>query len=200
MAKKIKRDYPILIACQIVGYYENDIPKAFDTKKQKVLNPTNIDDKIYIYERQVKDWFLNKASELICNEENGFIVLMICLSYFEGVEQYIRGTESIGPSSKEFFRNAIHRLYPTKFSDDKLNDLYKEARCGLFHSGMVRGKIIINNEFDNSIEFPDEDTILINPVKILFDIKEDFRKYINEIRNPSNTTMRDNFSKMFNII
>jgi hypothetical protein len=198
MPKKIKRAYPILIASQIVGYYENDTPKAFDTMKQKVLNPTNIDDKIYIYERQVKGWFLNKASKLISNEENGFIVLMICLSYFEGVEQYRKGVGSNG-RSKEFFKNSIHRQYPDKFTDIQLDELYTEARCGLFHSGMVRGKIIINNEFTSSIEFPDGDTILISPEKILQDITKDFKKYIIDLRNPLNTTVRNNFQQMFMI-
>ena len=196
MAKRVRRDYPIYIAPDILGYYENNMPNALDERKSKQLNPDNVDDKIYIYERQVNEWFLNRASRLVKGKYNGFIVLMVCLSYLEGVEQYRQGIRSNG-CSKEFFRESINKIYLNCFSENELNELYSEARCGLFHNGMVSGKIVIDNTFRNAIEFPNTDTININPKKLLLDIKHDFKYYILELRDSNNIDTRDKFNRMF---
>ena len=61
MAKQIRRNYTIDIAPDILGFYENFMPKAFDRRNAKELNPNDMDDKIYIYDRQVNEWFLKRA-------------------------------------------------------------------------------------------------------------------------------------------
>lgn len=194
MAKRIRRNYPIYIAPKILGYFEENLPRAFDEKEAKELNPNNIDDKIYIYERQVKGWFLNRASKLVRGQNNGFIVLMICLSYLEGIQQYIEGRSSNG-NSNNFFINSVHRIYPSEFQDYDLRELYSEARCGLFHNGMVSGKIIISREYTEAIEISNHDTIKINHELLLRDIRNDFNMYINNLRVDED--LRNNFDRMF---
>lgn len=71
---------------------------------------------------------------------------MIYLSYFEGFEQYRLGRYS-NRDSKEFYVSAMERLYPSEYQRGQLEGFYSEARCDLFHNGMVRGRIIINYEF-----------------------------------------------------
>lgn len=105
---------------------------------------------------------------------------MICLSYLEGVEQYRRGQRSNG-NSREFFVSAVNKIYPNKYRDTDLNDFYREARCGLFHNGMVGGRIIINNQFNKSLEFLNGD-IKINTKEFLKDIKIDFQNYLHDLQ------------------
>lgn len=200
MPKRIRRDYPIYIAPDITGFYDNGgNAKAFDERTKTELNPNTIDDKIYIYERQVRKWFLDKATKLVKGKNNGFLVLMICLSYLEGVEQYIQGQVS-NSRSKEFFRNSMHRIYPGLFQNDELNELYSEARCGLFHNGMVSGKILISLSYADSITIPDLDTIQINPQNFLIDIKQDFKKYLAILRDTRNILPREKFNGLFSNI
>ncbi len=196
MPKKIRHDFAIYIAPSIQGYYEDGYPKAFDDTNSLELNPDDINAKIYIYERQVNEWFLNRASSLISEKKNGFIILMICLAYFEGVEQYRTGNSSRWHSS-EFFINSVKRVYGETFENTELEDLYSEARCGLFHNGMVSGKILIDYSLESSIEIPNNSTIKINPKKLLKDIKKDFKKYIKDLKNNSNIDLRVNFDQMF---
>lgn len=197
MAKRIRRDFPIYIAPDITGFYDSmGIAHAWDEKTGNALDPNNIDDKIYIYESQVKRWFLNKATSLAKGKNNGFLVLMICFSYIEGVEQYIQGSRS-NKRSKEFFRDSMNRIYPGKFLDSDLDVLYSEARCGLFHNGMVRGKILINLEYEDPISIPNADTIMINPNKFLNNIKRDFDNYIAILKKSINCEQRRNFNDMF---
>jgi hypothetical protein len=198
MSKKLRKE-PINIASDIVGWLdENNNPHVFDERSGRRLDARNIDHKITIYERQVKDWFLIPATNLTKykNKNKGFIVLMICLSYLEGIEQYRKGQNSNG-QSKFFFVSVMERIYPNKFQNHELEDFYSEARCGLFHNGMVRGRIIINNEFQKSIEFV-ESNIKISPSKFLKDIKEDFENYLQELR--TNEESRNTFDKMYSNI
>ncbi len=198
MTKKLRREIKIYIAPDIIGWIDIDgKPIIRDEKNNKNLDPHNIDDKITIYERQVKDWFLKPATRYTRAWNNGFIVMMICMSYIEGVEQYISGQRSTN-NSKTFFKRSIHRLYPNKYEDHQLDELYSEARCSLFHDGMVKGKIIYNYSFQEPLEFEDYDTIKLNPKKLLEDIKADFKAFIEILR--STPESRAKFDRMYSIL
>lgn len=178
MAKRLRQNRPIYIAPDIIGELNDRYePYVFDERNGNALNARNINDKIVIYERQVFDWFLNPARNLIRyrNRNKGFIVLMICLSYIEGVEQYRQGQDSNG-QSRRFFIDSMERIYPNTYNQQDIGDLYREARCGLFHNGMVKGRIIINNNFPVSLTFNNGD-IEISPSKLLRDIRTDFQSY-----------------------
>jgi hypothetical protein len=198
MAKRLRQDRPIYIAPDIWGVLNGSEPYVIDERnKNTKLDPRNIDDKITIYERQVMDWFLNPAQKLsrYRNRNKGFIVLMICLSYIEGVEQYRKGQSSNG-QSRNFFISSMNRIYQNQFSPQDLGDLYREARSGLFHNGMVQGRIIINNSFLRSLAFNNGD-IEISPSKFLRDIRNDFQNYIRDLRDQNNFELRINFNNMF---
>src|SRR5690554_3007343 len=116
MPKRLRRE-PIYIAPEIISRIDDsDRPWVFDERTGEELNPIDALDKIKIYERQVKDWFLNPALNLVKykSENKGFIVLMICLSYMEGVEEYRTG-ESSRNRSEVFFKNGLNRIYPDRF-------------------------------------------------------------------------------------
>lgn len=196
MAKRIRREL-IHIAPEIVGHL-NDLgePIVLDERHNRELDPYSIDDKIIIYERQVKGWFLNPARRFLTLNNHGFIVLMICLSYLEGVQQYIVGESSNG-RSREFFIDSLHRLYPDTFSNNNLRSLYRDARCGLFHTGMVNGQIIISPDFPVSIFFQDAMTIKINQNLLYNDIVNDFNQYLDLLRNEDNFDLRMNFNRMY---
>jgi len=203
MPKQIERDQEIYLAPEILGKYENGEPIAIDERNDNErLNPRNVDDKIKIYQREVEEWFLNPASELIQQEsfKNAFIVLMISMSYIEGVEQYKTGRSSDGKSIA-FFIKSFNRLYPNKFQKEHIKKLYAKARCGLFHNGMVKGGVIFNNAYEQPITFEDNgERIKINPCLLLQDIQHDFQKYITELTNRNNTSTRENFDRMFIVL
>jgi hypothetical protein len=202
MPKQIQRNEEIYLAVEILGRYQDGNPTVLDERSGEILDPKNIDHKIKIYEREVREWFLNTASRLLENDDfnNAFVVLMICMGYFEGVEQYKTGKGS-SARSKDFFKDSFKRLYPGKFRERELDNLYSKSRCGLFHNGMVKGGVIFNYEFDEPIEFENGgDTIKINPKLLLEDIISDFDLYIRELKNVDNTITRDNFDRMFNVV
>ncbi len=197
MAKRIRQKEQIYLAPQILGFYENHTPQAYDEKNQELLDPSLLDHKIIIYERQVKEWFLSRATNYKRGDKNGFVILMICFSYLEGVEEYRQGRSS-NSRSRQFFKNSLNRIYPSKFSDDELDNFYSEARCGLFHTGMVRGAILINSNYEEAILFEDLNDIKVNPHILLRDIIDDFNSYLSDLRNTENVDLRNRFDNMFN--
>lgn len=197
MPKKI-RTSPLYIASGIKANKDNNNNyNVYDEIEKISLDPNNPDDKIKIYKRQVENWFLNPAEEFLKLDDCGFIVLMICLSYFEGVEEYKQGKGS-NNNSKSYFIDSINKLYPNIHTNKQLGDLYKEARCGLFHTGMIKGKTIISYDFESPINFVDENTIKINPELLLRDIKKDFSNFIEQLRNDTNKKQR--FSELYSNI
>jgi hypothetical protein len=198
MPKRLRTE-PIFVAPEITGRIDNNgIPIVRDNRTNVTLNPDEVDDKITIYERQVREWFLLPAQRLLEGNNNGFIILMVCLSYIEGIEQYRVGRNS-NRQSQDFFVRSMNRIFGEIYSRDNLIDLYSEARCGLFHNGMTKGKVIIRNSFEPAIRFADFERIEISPEKLLDIIEEDFENYLNELRNPENMELRDNFDRMFSI-
>ena len=195
MSKRLRLT-PIHIAPNILGYLDDHgTPHIINKCTRENLSPYDINDKIVVYKAQVNGWFLEPAERLLKSRCNtGFIVLMICLSYIEGVEQYRRGMSS-NRNSRSFFISGLKRICPyLNHEDYNLELLYKEARCGLFHNGMVEKRIIINNSFSPSIKF-EEDDIKISPSKLLRDIKNDFNAYLDELT--TNPELRGNFARMF---
>lgn len=169
------------------------------------LDPTNLDDKIKIYQREVEEWFLKPAKSLVRTSgdrfNNSLVVLMICMSYIEGVEQYKTGVSS-DKQSKDLFRLSIIRMYPNEsFSDSNINRLYSDSRCGLFHNGMVKAGVRFSDDYEKAIEFQNGGNIRINPRQLLKDVVADFDKYILELNNITDpdSVARQNFDRMFKL-
>ncbi|MCK5580754.1 MAG: hypothetical protein KAJ18_05720 [Candidatus Omnitrophica bacterium] len=201
MSKRLRQNIWLYVAPQIKGKFDNHgTPIVYDEKTKKHLDPSNIDDKVFIYERQVNGWFLNHAARLKKSKYAGFIILMLGISYIEGVEQYREGQESRNNSSR-FFKKGLKRIFNlNNIPEYKLSDFYHHARCGLFHTGMTRDKITINGSLPETIDFTNDDEIKINQIKFINTIKAEFKSYITELKNQTNTTLRTNFNQMFTIL
>lgn len=197
MAKEINREGSIYIAPQILGWFDENEPKAYDESNQCYLDLRNVNHKAIIYERQVRGWFLNPAKRMMRfkKEDNGFVVLMICFSYLEGLEQLRVGKSSKGDGSV-FFRDSLKRLYIDIHSDEDLGKLYGPARCGLFHDGMTRGSILVDFTCTASLNFS-EDRIRINPKKLLNDIEMDFNQYVHALKFNGSENLKENFNKLY---
>ena len=210
MSKQIQRNEEIYVAPQMLGKYKDPTPVVIDKRNSDdKLDPTNVDHKIKIYEREVKEWFLEPAKSLLNQNSfnNSFLVLMVCMAYLEGVEQYKTGIDS-SRRSKDCFLDSIKRLYPDKYIDGDIGKLYSKSRCGLFHNGMVKGGVIFSYSYEDVIKFEQNgEVIKINPRKLLQDVESDFDRYIKELKNidnsrrdENNRTARENFDRMFSVL
>jgi hypothetical protein len=217
MGKKIGDEW-VNIAPDIRARKRGNRTIVEDLKTNTQLNINNIDDKIKMYERQVKEWFFKRVSYSMRGKNYGFIGLMVCLAHLEGVQEYREGVRSDNRErrnrrnrrsrehvdnprdelvgSKEFFVASLKRIYGDQYLEPQLEKFYEQARCGLFHDGMTKEMVRYNYEFPQALDFNVEGLIKVNPKVLLKDIKKDFIKYLKELRTVTNTDLRTNFNNM----
>lgn len=210
MSKKIVSDQRIYVAPGMIGDISEGIPRVIDEfNGSRLLDPKRLSHKILIYEREVTGWFINPAKELLKSDSfsNGFIILMVCMAYFEGVEQYRQGSTSTA-RSREIFTNALDRVYNGKFTTPQIESLYNKCRCGLFHNGMVKNGILFNSTYPDSIEFTEDNSrINVNQAILLNDVERDFTSFISCLMQGETSSncalsdeLRNNFDQMFNVV
>ena len=204
MSKRIMPDYPIYVAPQMLGEYVEGSPIVLDERNGNTINPYQLNGKIIIYQRQVEGWFLEPAEYLLKQmyTQASFVVLSICLSYLEAVQQHKEGEPSRN-NSRAFFLRAFQDVFSSSEMEDEFADLlYIEGRCGLFHDGMTRGKMVYDMELDKAfkvINNGSQDTIYFHPKYCLEGVKAHFADYLGKLRNEEEVTLRNNFGSMFTV-
>ena len=160
-------------------------------------------NKIDVIADRVNGWFLNWADDLNDNKPHaGFAVLHLAFSYFEFIAIFLNGEDSHS-KSKRFFNQGFLSVFPDlsgkpeSIVDELLEILYKNARCGFFHSGMVKKGILLHDH-DKIISFQNGN-IFIDRYKFVGAIKRHFNKYIEDLRN-GNTELTKNFLKAWDIV
>ena len=189
-------------------YISGTLPNKIFTFEQKSNGTANIekvidydfDAKILVYEDRVRGWFLDFARKLSKEKHSGFILLMICVSYLEGNQQFREGKESRQRESGEMIKRAMQRMMKIPKEYEKVLDLFiSEVRCGLFHDGMTRKHILLKDNISHPLMIDeDKEIVIISPSKLLELIDIDLELYIKELRNPSNRELRNNFERFWN--
>ena len=200
MAKNPQLGEDIHIAPGITGKRNGngELVITVDSTQKRLYPDKHIEDKIYIFEKQVKGWFLDRASKLGEQEDDGFVILMIATAYIEEIEQYRTGQSSEG-NSCSFFTDGIKRIFDIDSRyDERISNLYKELRCGLFHNGMTGPYIRIHSTiYKKPIDFTDGIIIKINQKLFLEKVKEDFEEYLIELRGTEHSELINNFNSMY---
>lgn len=165
---------------------------------------------LVVYEDQTRGWFHDQARILEkASDHAGFVLLLIAVSYIESYAVFWKGKDSRN-RSQEFFRDAFKDIFPIEAGnsailDKAINEIYHQVRCGLFHVGVTRGKVILSGEFDHAVgievnnETKEVVRISINPHKILDTIEEHFSSYVMRLRNPDEEELRTNFNRAWNL-
>ncbi len=162
----------------------------------ETLDINDIKTKIIVYEDRVKNWFLQIAENLKKDNEAGFVILSIAIAYIEGNQQFRDGKSSHN-QSKKFFIRGMRRIFDkANVPEPILKSYYDQIRCGLFHDGMTKKNVVISGDFPSPISYTgnqngQNSVIRINPHKFSDKIKEDFEKYISELK--SDTELIKNF-------
>jgi hypothetical protein len=188
---------------------------------QEIPWPPSFEEKVEIFYHRLLGWQLHVA-DLVSNggealahgdhvstvpsiPHSGFAVLQICLSYFETIAQYQR----VNPNttlSGDFFREGVHAIFPELGQAEQaqidafLDILYKNARCGLYHSSMTRGGVGLGQP-GNNIAMAFNSTrkqLVIDPHVLPRALKEHLESYRKQLLDPRSGNIRDTFEKQFN--
>jgi hypothetical protein len=191
---------------------ESRISPNFSDEK---LKSGSLDDLIDVFEDRLKNWLLAPAKALLGVRFGEVAALSLLLSYFEACAIYTKGKDSKG-QSKEFFRAGFLEVFLRKarLSGSLLGRiadmLYEDARCGLFHEGMLREHIFFGNgPGELTVTLPrvngkiDEtgpiQSVLIDPQKFYIVVERHVTEYLKALRDPSNVEIRDNFKRAIDL-
>ena len=192
-------------------------PQYTDAK----LSPgCTVDDKIDVFEDGMDGWLLRHALALTDEKYNfrkdsGFAVLMLTTAYFEPIESYYTG-QSSERNSRAFFRRGFLRVFSAlpstlkqygygdadRVADDIANEIYGHLRCGLFHEGGTKFKIIIREDtaplgFMLEKTTGDVGSIVIDPRRFVAEVQHHLQGYVGQLRDQSQIDLRQRFEAFF---
>ncbi len=186
--------------------------------------PQTVDDKIRVFEDQVRGWKLNIAEEAIArNGDAGFAVMDIVTSYFELIGTCIKGpgqkktvpdkkkggTKQVDFGSGDYFRAGMMEVFDELAKADPalvdrlLRAFYKDVRCGLYHQAMTRNGVLLSGNVTGPVVFQDDKAagtttaILINPKRFVARLQAHLKDYVALISDTSNTDARNRFEAAF---
>jgi hypothetical protein len=170
----------------------------------------SLDDLIAVFQDRLRYWLLEPAKALLEFPFGDLAALHLLLGFFEPHSIYLKGQDS-KDQSQRFFCDGFVEVFratgiPESVSRRVAEVLYKEARCGLFHEGMLRERIFfgrpgkalwvtfpkIDGEMDTNGEIQ---SIVIDARQLCFEIERYASEYVASLRDTTNTALRENFKK-----
>jgi hypothetical protein len=163
----------------------------------------SIDEKIEVFEDRVIGWQIEIAEtieKLIRTEPSmhhaGYALVSVLFSCFEMMAQFIEGKPSDGGSKKAFVRGFKY-VYPgTKLMDAEIEGIYSKIRCGMYHDGHTKFGTLISSSYPDTFSV-NGDTTLLNPHKLVADVKNHFQGYVSTLKDKMKTTERNNFEATY---
>ncbi len=173
-------------------------PRFTDDK----LNGASFEDVIERFEDRMSGWLIEPANHLKSQQHAGFAILAIVLSYFEPIGQALEGSRKNGGSRKLFARG-LQAVFPdlgASESDTLIRELYEQLRCGMFHDGLTREKVVISPASPHAFAIERDDDgslkrVTVTPVNLMYHLQNHLKEYTRQLRDPANIELRHNFVK-----
>jgi hypothetical protein len=141
--------------------------------------------------------------------------LDIVFSYFEMIAKYEDGFAKIG-KSEDYFKEGVYSVFPefhhmpapaTPLSpvgnvvpivNVALGLMYEGIRCGLYHSGITNGRIMLTGEIKAPMAFDLQNQMLIvNPHLLVPKLKTHLTDYVVRLKDVNNADLRTKFEARY---
>ncbi len=168
----ITEDYYL---CEGIYLKANEKELIDERKCNKKLHiDTNNNDKITVFEREVKEWIIHPINTLIYDDikkiktikdssgnkikivhykykpfKNAIAILFSAFSYIEKIQRYYNGTPFINGdrNSTALLVEGLKRIFNNLQNvndDDDLKDILKKTRHSMMHYGMIGDSVLLN--------------------------------------------------------
>jgi hypothetical protein len=177
----------------------------------KLDDPASADwDKaVDILAARIRDRYIEPVDFLIAAERDklaserrfGFTVLAIDCLLVETLGAFIEGLEDTERKSQRVFRTFLRtrKQFAAEFTtDDIADEFYKQFRCGILHQAETGGSSKVWSV--GPMLCVNGDAITVNRNRFHDCLKEEFQTYLAELRDPKNSTPRNNFCKKMDFI
>lgn len=190
--------------------------------------PLSLDDKITLFEDRMRGWKLDIADQMINGrrrqdgsseqpplQHSGYAILDIVTSYFEMISKYENGFAMPG-DSESYFKRGVHSVFPVlqevppalgalspvgeveSIVHAILDILYEGVRCGLYHSGITKGRVMLTGDIQAPMAYdPQVHGLMINPGLLVRRLKTHLADYVERLRDVRNTALRTKFEARY---
>jgi len=189
-----------------VQYFtQNFISPNFSHEK---LASATYEDLLDVFEDRLRNWFLMPAKRLLEIPHCQIAAVALLIAYFEGIEIYLSGKDSKNRSF-EFFAAGFSKVFSFQHEDPDApkiiaRAIYDQARCGFAHDGMFRNRLFFSDVPSEplNVSFPKKngvldltqvESIIINPSRFYESIQIHFDRYLNCLRDGSDTAIKNAF-------
>lgn len=160
-----------------------------------------LDDKVRIFEDRTRGWMLDIADQVLSKiDDSGYATLSIVLSYYEMIGTCRLGYTGNGQSKTHFEKGfvEVHSLTAVQLATGVVDELYKKARCGLYHVGMTRVGIYLTGDMPAMFSYNSGTReIVVNPHLLLINVRAHFDGFVRELTALGNVQLRQNFEKWY---
>ena len=181
--------------------------------------PMTFDQKVEVFYEQTLGWQLHIAN-LIANggttfnefkrgipgyrvkgiRHSGFAVVHICLSYFETIGQCVWTG-----GSRACFEAGVREVFPSLATEDSalvdglVEELYDNARCGLYHSSRTRAGVGLGQPSDGSALAydPVHRVLVLSPERLPSALVEHLESFRSKLLDSTNLDARAAFEQWF---
>jgi hypothetical protein len=190
--------------------------------------PHSLDTKIILFEDRTFGWKLDIADQIINGKKgddgteerppipnSGFAALDIVFSYFEMIAKYEAGFTRTR-NSRDYFKLGVSAVFPEYFQpkmptrglalqgnvitlfDQVLDTMYEGIRCGLYHSGITNGKVMLTAAIETPLAFDlTSEMLVINPHLLVPRLKTHLGEYVRRLRDVNNLDLRNKFEARY---
>ena len=184
---------------------------------ESLNEPLSFEEKVDVFYERIWGWQLHIAA-LILNggkdhmgkvdfdalPHSAFGGLQILLSYFETIAKYEAGFSKKG-DSRHYFKKGVRSVCPEVNALDTgqveafLDNLYGQARCGLYHSSQTGGKISLSGVTEAAFTYETgQQRIILNTHSMVGLLKSHLMEYRDRVLTASpQDLVRTNFEARF---
>lgn len=155
----------------------------------------SFEEKVRLFQEQIQGWVIDVARDIKQKSipHADFAILSILLSYFENISKFVEGYDGRSESRNHFLQG-VRLVYPKKFQKKTIELLYDQARNGLYHVGLTGTKVELDCSIPCGLIYQKQ-RFIICPEKLIKELQNHFDKYISNLKNSSNRSLRKNFEK-----
>jgi hypothetical protein len=158
---------------------------------------------IAIFYDRINGRFLAPISKIEKYNFSGFVVMALDCLLIETLQQFVEGkAKTPNNGGKEYFQKYLTKYIGEPFDNQMAGMFFKQIRCGLLHQAEVHKNSLIRRTEDLPItKYTEKKTGLItNRIKFHERLKDAIEHYIEELRDPQNKELRNNFRKKMDYI
>lgn len=170
----------------------------------KLSTTSNADDwkkAIDIFHDRISGRYMNPISSLLKDVvTNGFVIMAIECLIIETLIQFRDGIDELKRRhNREDYSNFLKDEFSTVFDEDTAVRFYEGIRCGILHSSQIKKDTRLTTSEKYVIKL-ENDILYVSVERLLFELNNYIENYENELQNPNNETLRENFIKKMDLI